>query len=165
MSQKPGSGNSHRATASTVAVNAEPLLRVRPRQPAPKSPTFAVAQDDLVDTLRNTLLTLVRRDGRDLTARQLTAFLAIYTQDTTLTVSSLAEMMNISRPGVTRVMDRLVHFDLISREEDREDRRRVLARRTARGAAFYRELVAIARLAANGGDQGSFDTHDIAATG
>lgn len=143
----------------------EPLLRVRPRQPPPKAPTFSVAQDDRIDTLRNTLLALVRRDGRDLTARQLTAFLAIYTQEDTLTVSSLAEMMNISRPGVTRVMDRLVHFDLISREEDREDRRRVLARRTARGVAFYRELTAIARAAVDGIDRASFETREVVGHG
>jgi DNA-binding MarR family transcriptional regulator len=120
--------------------------------------------DARVDSLRQTLLALVRRDGRDLTARQLTAFLAIYTQEETLTVSSLAEMMNISRPGVTRVMDRLVHFDLIAREEDREDRRRVLARRTARGASFYRELVSIARAAAEETDT-AFETRGVAGHG
>ncbi len=104
--------------------------------------------DARVSVLRDTLLALVRRDGRDLTARQLTAFLLIYTAETTHTVSTLADEMNISRPGVTRVMDRLVQFDLISREEDREDRRRVLARRTSRGATFFRELAALARDAA-----------------
>jgi DNA-binding MarR family transcriptional regulator len=100
--------------------------------------------------LRDILLALVRRDGRDLTARQLSAFMIVYTEDEIQTVSSLAEQMNISRPGVTRVMDRLVQFDLISREEDRVDRRRVLARRTPRGIAFYRDLSAIARTAAEG---------------
>lgn len=152
MVQKSAVSSVHRNSGAPIPASSEPLLRVRPRQSAPKPTMFVVAHDERVETLRNTLLALVRRDGRDLTARQLTAFLAIYTQETTLTVSSLAEMMNISRPGVTRVMDRLVHFDLISREEDREDRRRVLARRTARGAAFYRELAAIARAAASGTD-------------
>ena len=96
--------------------------------------------DAKIDTLRNILLALVRRDGRDLTARQLTAFLSVYTSDSVHTVSTLADEMNISRPGVTRVMDRLVQFDLMAREEDREDRRRVLARRTARGLEFFRDL-------------------------
>ena len=165
MSQKPASAHLSRVGASQLVPHPEPLLRVRPRQAAPKSPSFSVVRDERVDTLRNTLLALVRRDGRDLTARQLTAFLAIYTQDETLTVSSLAEMMNISRPGVTRVMDRLVHFDLISREEDREDRRRVLARRTSRGASFYRELASIARVAADGSDEGAFAARGIAGHG
>ena len=105
----------------------------------------ALAADPRMIVLRGTLLALVRRDGRDLTARQLTAFLTVYMDDQTHTVSSLAELLHISRPGVTRIMDRLVQFDLVAREEDRDDRRRVLVRRTTRGAAFFRELVNISR--------------------
>ena len=105
----------------------------------------ALAADPRIIVLRGTLLALVRRDGRDLTARQLTAFLTVYMDESTHTVSSLAELLHISRPGVTRIMDRLVQFDLVAREEDREDRRRVLVRRTTRGAAFFRELVNISR--------------------
>jgi DNA-binding MarR family transcriptional regulator len=110
--------------------------RLVPPQPEPR-----------INLIRDVLLSLVRRDGRDLTARQLSAFLIVYTRDEVQTVSSLAELMNISRPGVTRVMDRLVQYDLIAREEDREDRRRVLARRTGRGLAFYRDLTGLARSA------------------
>ena len=109
----------------------------------------ALASDPRIVVLHGTLLALVRRDGRDLTARQLTAFLSVYMDEQTHTVSSLAELLHISRPGVTRIMDRLVQFDLVAREEDREDRRRVLVRRTTRGAAFFRELVGIARVVAS----------------
>ncbi len=109
----------------------------------------ALASDPRMIVLRGTLLALVRRDGRDLTARQLTAFLTVYMDEVTHTVSSLAELLHISRPGVTRIMDRLVQFDLVAREEDREDRRRVLVRRTTRGAAFFRELVNISRSIGN----------------
>ncbi len=105
----------------------------------------ALATDPRVVVLHGTLLSLVRRDGRDLTARQLTAFLSVYMDEQTHTVSSLAELLHISRPGVTRIMDRLVQFDLVAREEDREDRRRVLVRRTSRGVVFFRELVTIGR--------------------
>lgn len=105
----------------------------------------ALALDPNISVLHGTLLSLVRRDGRDLTARQLTAFLTVYMEERTHTVSSLADLLHISRPGVTRIMDRLVQFDLLSREEDREDRRRVLVRRTTRGTSFFRELVGMAR--------------------
>jgi DNA-binding MarR family transcriptional regulator len=108
-----------------------------------------LADDPRIVILHGTLLALVRRDGRDLTARQLTAFLSVFMDEQTHTVSSLAELLHISRPGVTRIMDRLVQFDLVAREEDREDRRRVLVRRTTRGAAFFRELVGIARIVAS----------------
>lgn len=117
----------------------------------PDSPRMlrALATDPRIVVLHGTLLSLVRRDGRDLTARQLTAFLSVYMDEQTHTVSSLAELLHISRPGVTRIMDRLVQFDLVAREEDREDRRRVLVRRTTRGAAFFRELVGISRQVAD----------------
>lgn len=135
-------------TANVIADATESHLVSHPRMmPRPRLITPADAPLDLV---RDTLLALVRRDGRDLTARQLCAFMIVYSCEQVQTVSSLAELLNISRPGVTRVMDRLVRFDLLAREEDSADRRRVLARHTVRGAAFYRDLMAIA--AAGGAD-------------
>ena len=104
-----------------------------------------LASDPRMIALRGTLLDLVRRNGRDLTVRQFTAFLSVYMDETTYTVSSLAELLHIARPAVTRIMDRLIEFDLMAREEDREDRRRVLVRHTPRGAAFFRELITINR--------------------
>lgn len=106
--------------------------------------------DAAVGALRTTLLTLVRRDGRDLTARQLTALMTVYLDSQIHTVSSMAELLNISRPGVTRIVDRLAEYDLVAREEDRADRRRVLIRRTTRGAAFMRDLNEIATQARDG---------------
>lgn len=142
MSQKPSSVGMVRDQAPALVAHPRAVTRPKPLDPVP--------QDARVEMLRDILLALVRRDGRDLTARQLSAFMIVYTEEEIQTVSSLAEKMNISRPGVTRVMDRLVQFDLISREEDRVDRRRVLARRTPRGIAFYRDLSGIARSAAEG---------------
>jgi DNA-binding MarR family transcriptional regulator len=92
-----------------------------------------------------TLLALVRRDGRDLTARQLTSFMTVYLDSHVHTVSSMADVLCVSRPGVTRILDRLAEYDLVAREEDHDDRRRVLIRRTARGIAFLRELEEVAR--------------------
>jgi DNA-binding MarR family transcriptional regulator len=94
-----------------------------------------------IAVLHGMLLALVRRDGRDLTARQLAAFLSVYMDENTHTLSSLAELLDVSPPSVTRIMDRLVKFDLMTRRKDREDRRRVLVRRTTCGSAFFRELV------------------------
>jgi len=128
-------------TASADAAAGESALGAGDSTRVPR----ALATDPRIVVLHGTLLSLVRRDGRDLTARQLTAFLSVYMDEHTHTVSTLAELLHISRPGVTRIMDRLVQFDLVAREEDREDRRRVLVRRTARGAAFFRELVGISR--------------------
>jgi DNA-binding MarR family transcriptional regulator len=99
---------------------------------------------DAIDALRATLLALVRRDGRDLTARQLTVFITVYLDTQVHTVGSMAALLNVSRPGVTRILDRLGGFGLVERQEDRDDRRRVLIRRTERGTRFLHELEDIA---------------------
>jgi len=100
-----------------------------------------------IEMIRSTMLALVRQDGRDLTARQLTALLSVYLRDETQTVTSLANMLNVSRPGVTRILDRLVDADLVSRAEDKQDRRRVLIRRTREGANYVRTLAEVANRA------------------
>jgi DNA-binding MarR family transcriptional regulator len=99
---------------------------------------------DAIATLRATLLALVRRDGRDLTARQLTVFITVYLDAQVHTVGSMAELLTVSRPGVTRILDRLAGFGLVARQQDRDDRRRVLIRRTDRGTRFLHELADIA---------------------
>jgi DNA-binding MarR family transcriptional regulator len=99
--------------------------------------------------IRGTMLELVRRDGRDLTARQLTALLSIYLENEVHSVSSVAKLLNISRPGVTRSLDRLVDANLVSRAEDASDRRRVLVYRTRSGADFVRDLIEVADHVAN----------------
>ncbi len=131
----------------TLASNADGLRLADSAAGLPDNPkpTDEISADPRMIALRGTLLALVRRDGRDLTARQLTAFLSVYMDEATYSVSSLADLLHISRPGVTRIMDRLIEFDLVAREEDREDRRRVLVRHTPRGAAFFRELINISR--------------------
>jgi len=147
MMHKSGTAPLLSPEATTSAASPDQLRLEDAAMAAADTPKMVrmLAGDPRIIVLRGTLLALVRRDGRDLTARQLTAFLTVYMDETTHTVSSLAELLHISRPGVTRIMDRLVQFDLVSREEDREDRRRVLVRRTTRGAAFFRELVNIGR--------------------
>jgi DNA-binding MarR family transcriptional regulator len=94
--------------------------------------------------IRGTMLDLVRRDGRDLTARQLTTLLTVYLRDEVYSVSTLANMLGIFPPGVTRILDRLVEENLVSRGEDPEDRRRVLVHRTAEGARYVDDLGLVA---------------------
>ncbi len=110
------------------------------------APIATTNQDDgrYLRLIRGTMLDLVRRDGRDLTARQLTTLLTIYLQDEVYSVSMLAKMLNISRPGVTRILDRLVEAHLVSRAEDAADRRRVLVYRTADGLRYIEELGTVA---------------------
>lgn len=99
--------------------------------------------DQLVGILRETVVALVRRDGPDLSARQLAVFLTCYLRDGGHTVRGLAAELNVSKPAITRALDRLGELDLARRKVDPLDRRSVLVQRTLKGAAFLRDLRAI----------------------
>lgn len=96
--------------------------------------------DQLVGILRETIVALVRRDGPDLSARQLGVFLTCYLQDGAHTVRGLAATLNVSKPAITRALDRLGELDLARRKVDPADRRSVLVQRTLKGTAFLRDL-------------------------
>jgi DNA-binding MarR family transcriptional regulator len=98
------------------------------------------ATDTMVATLRDTIVALVRRDGPDLSARQLGVFLTCYLQDGAHTVRGLAADLNVSKPAITRALDRLGELDLARRKVDPMDRRSVLVQRTVKGTAFLRDL-------------------------
>ena len=99
--------------------------------------------DQSVSILRDTIVALVRRDGPDLSARQLGVFLTCYLQDSAHTVRGLAAELNVSKPAITRALDRLGELDLARRKVDPMDRRSVLVQRTLKGQAFLRDLRSI----------------------
>lgn len=100
----------------------------------------AATPDHLVGILRDTIVALVRRDGPDLSSRQLGVFLTCYLQDGAHTVRGLAADLNVSKPAITRALDRLGELDLARRKVDPMDRRSVLVQRTLKGTAFLRDL-------------------------
>lgn len=104
--------------------------------------------DGLAGILRTAIVELVRRDGPDLSARQLGVFLTCYLDSEAQTVRGLASKLAVSKPAITRALDRLSEFDLVRRKTDPLDRRSVLVQRTATGMAFMRELRTILRDAA-----------------
>lgn len=95
--------------------------------------------DYLVNILRGTIVSLVRQDSVDLSARQLGVFLTCYLDNNSHTVRGLAQELNISKPAITRALDRLEELDYVRRKTDPTDRRSILVQRTVRGAAFLRE--------------------------
>jgi len=105
--------------------------------------------DQLVGILRDTVVALVRRDGPDLSARQLGVFLTCYLNDGAHTVRGLAAQLNVSKPAITRALDRLGELDLARRKVDPMDRRSVLVQRTLKGSAFLRDLRGIMTEAAS----------------
>ncbi len=105
--------------------------------------TTSPAPDQLIAILRDTIVALVRRDGPDLSARQLGVFLTCYLQDGAHTVRGLAAELHVSKPAITRALDRLGELDLARRKVDPLDRRSVLVQRTLKGAGFLRDLRSI----------------------
>lgn len=106
-------------------------------------------RNDLLVILRDTVVALVRRKGSDLSSRQLSVFLTCYLQDSLHTVRGLAADLGVSKPVITRVLDRLGQFDLARRKIDLRDRRSVLVQRTLKGTALLRDLRGIMSEAAD----------------
>ncbi|MHB0696974.1 MarR family winged helix-turn-helix transcriptional regulator, partial [Roseomonas mucosa] len=102
-----------------------------------------ISGDELVEILRDTVVALVRRDGPDLSARQLGVFLTTYLSDGPHTVRGLAATLNVSKPAITRALDRLGELDLTRRKTDPQDRRSVLVQRTPKGTSLLREMSTI----------------------
>jgi DNA-binding MarR family transcriptional regulator len=100
-----------------------------------------------VDVLRETIVALVRRDGPDLSARQMGVLLTCYLEDEAQTVRGLAAKLDVSKPAITRALDRLSEFDLVRRKTDPLDRRSVLVQRTMAGNGFMRDLKKILAVA------------------
>ena len=103
---------------------------------------MAVSESDeqWLGVLRHSITGLVRRKGPDLTARQLSVFLTCYLDNEEQTVRGLAAKLNVSKPSITRALDRLMEFDFVRRKDDPSDRRSVLVQRTQTGLRFRREL-------------------------
>jgi DNA-binding MarR family transcriptional regulator len=118
--------------------------------------------DQLVAILKHTTVTLVRRDGADLSARQLAVFLTCYLMDGGHTVRGLAADLKVSKPAITRALDRLGELDYARRKVDPADRRSVLVQRTVKGAAFLRDLTKILSEASSAAKKGQAATHEPA---
>ena len=97
--------------------------------------------DDLqaLRMLHRTIVKTVREDSPDLSARQMALLLTVYLTAPPHTVRGMADTLNVSKPAITRALDRLTSLKLIRRKKDDQDRRNVLIQRTVRGSVFLRE--------------------------
>ncbi|HMA49634.1 MAG TPA: MarR family transcriptional regulator [Magnetospirillaceae bacterium] len=93
-----------------------------------------------LDLWRGAIVESVRRDAPDLSARQMALLLTVYLTPPAHTVRGLAITLNISKPAVTRALDRLSEYGLVRRKVDDSDRRSVLIQRTVKGSVFLREF-------------------------
>ena len=97
--------------------------------------------EPLLHVLMRMTVASVRGSDPDLSARQLAVFLKIYLEPgTDHTVRGLAADLGVSKPAITRALDRLEEYEFAKREADPQDRRSVIARRTTAGSAHLRTL-------------------------
>lgn len=96
--------------------------------------------DQQIGILRETIVALVRSDGPDLSARQLAVLLTVYLGEGPHTVRGLAADLNVSKPAITRALDRLGELDLTKRKVDPADRRSIHVQRTTKGTNFLKNL-------------------------
>jgi DNA-binding MarR family transcriptional regulator len=93
-----------------------------------------------LDLWRTVLVDTVRSAGPDLSARQLAIVLTVYLTPPPHTVRGLASLLKISKPAVTRALDRLGMLGLARRRRDTADRRSVLVQRTVKGSVFLSDF-------------------------
>lgn len=101
--------------------------------------SIEISELEALDLWRETVVTTVRRDAPDLSARQMALLLTVYLQNPPHTVRGLSNVLQVSKPAITRALDRLSELGLIKRKTDEEDRRSVLIQRTVKGSIFLRE--------------------------
>jgi DNA-binding MarR family transcriptional regulator len=100
-----------------------------------------IAANPLLHVLKDTLTASVASDGPDFSARQLSVLLKVYLEPgTEHTVRGLAAALNVSKPAITRALDRLQDFDFTKRETEASDRRSIVVRRTPKGTAYLGTL-------------------------
>lgn len=110
---------------------------------------------EALDLWRGAIVESVRRDGPDLSARQMALLLTVYITPPPHTVRGLAEALKVSKPAITRAVDRLADYGLVKRKIDEKDRRSVLIQRTVKGSVYLREfgeMIAVAARACHGAD-------------
>jgi DNA-binding MarR family transcriptional regulator len=128
------------------------FLAVR-RNPLPGIGFDVSAHLQSLELWRHALVASVRNDAPDLSARQMALMLCVYLGDGPHTVRGLATELRVSKPAISRALDRLGELGYLRRQRDDLDRRNVLVQKTQAGAQFLDEfsrLIDAARTYATG---------------
>ena len=83
-----------------------------------------------------TLVDYVRSGEPDLTNRQMALMMIVYIVSGPHTVRGLADKLNVSKPVITRALNKLGALGYLRRERDEADRRNIFITRTSKGAHF-----------------------------
>lgn len=96
--------------------------------------------DQSLSSWKNTLIDYVRSGEPDLTNRQMALLLLVYLDPGPHTVRGLARALNVSKPVVTRALNRLGTLGYLRRQRDDTDKRNIFVARTPEGAEFLAEF-------------------------
>jgi DNA-binding MarR family transcriptional regulator len=89
---------------------------------------------------KHTLVDYVRSGEPDLTNRQMALLLVVYLEPGPHTVRGLARILNVSKPVVTRALNRLGALGYLRRQRDDSDKRNIFVARTPEGTDFLEEF-------------------------
>lgn len=101
---------------------------------------MALEPAEALELWHRVMLRSLHGEAPDLTARQLALLLHVYLAAPPHTVRGLAEQLKISKPAVTRALDRLCALGFLRRKTDETDRRSLFVQRTVKGSVFLREF-------------------------
>ena len=93
-----------------------------------------------LDMWRRAIVSSVRIEAPDLSARQMALLLTVYLLPPPHTVRGLAATLKVSKPAITRAVTRLSELGMVRRKTDEAERRSVLIQRTVKGSVFLREF-------------------------
>ena len=110
--------------------------------------TINLTFDQALEVWRGAVLEVVRRDPADLSARQMAVVLTVYLSPPPHTVRGLARTLNVSKPAITRALDRLEKLEFVRRRRDESDRRSIFVQRTVKGSVYLRETADLITVAA-----------------
>jgi len=88
----------------------------------------------------HTLVDYVRSGEPDLTNRQMALLMLVYLDAGPHTVRGLARALNVSKPVVTRALNRLGALGYLRRQRDDADKRNIFVARTPKGAEFLADF-------------------------
>lgn len=86
------------------------------------------------------LVDYVRSGEPDLTNRQMALLMLVYLRPGPHTVRGLARALNVSKPVVTRALNRLGALGYLRRQRDDSDKRNIFVARTSEGAEFLEDF-------------------------
>lgn len=109
-----------------------------------------IEADKAEELMRATVSVVSNPDLPDLSLRQLSVLLLVHLTDGPHTVRGLAATMKVSKPAITRALDRLGQLDMAKRKVDPMDRRSVVVQRTLRGDRMVKSLRKAMAEGANG---------------